>query len=85
MKKHKFKVGDVVYLIFSDAYHKVKVQKRFYVKDGNAGWPCLHLAETLESCLGGWGSKYPTKDCHPTPEACAQALVDEFYLNNPKN
>lgn len=78
MKKHRFRVGDVVYCLTDSG----SIQEFIYLEQ-KSGSPHVRVCEKKDtSYMGLWYFK--PKDCHPTPEACAQALVDEFYLNNPK-
>jgi len=79
MKKHKFKVGDFVYCLSSTSGF---IKEFIYCKQ-KKGSPSIHLWENQgdsQTCI--W--HFSPNDVHPTPEACAQALVDEFYINNPK-
>lgn len=75
MKKHKFKVGDVVYCISAKPFggHAILCGKPLEDRGGYL---------TIKNRHGSWLE--PVANCHPTPEACAQALVEEFYINNPK-
>jgi len=78
MKKHKFKVGDAVYCLTTDQ----GIQRFTYCKQRECS-PHIKVCEGEKvSERGVW--HFIPEYCHPTPEACAQALVDEFYLNNPK-
>lgn len=79
MKKHKFKIGDVGYVAYSE----------------DLEWPTRILPFTIKTkfhngSMGGsikgvsYFSYFGKEEVYPTPEACAQALVEEFYINNPK-
>jgi hypothetical protein len=74
MKKHKFKAGDVVYSLTIHG-----IMQFYFVEESGE---CLKLCERQGEFKGMWRIK--EKEVHLTPEACAQALVDEFYLTNPK-
>lgn len=78
MKKHKFKVGDVVYCLtdFGSILEFIYCEQ---IKDS----PHVRVCEKGNAADAEMWSFNP-KEVHPTPEACAQALVDEFYINNPK-
>ena len=75
MKKHKYKAGDVVYLMSCNYDHDTEIIK---VR--------IHAFKANNVCIVGPDADWfvGLEDLYPTPEACAQALVDEFYLTNPK-
>lgn len=71
MKKHKFKVGDVGYVHSLYGIDQVTI-----MRSGKR--------DCVIQDSDGRRSPITTPEIHPTPEACAQALVEEFYINNPK-
>lgn len=78
MKKHKFKVGDAVYCVSG-----LSIERFIYCEqDGFHSGVKLCESRKGKTEKGIW--HIADRHCHPTPEACAQALVEEFYINNPK-
>ncbi len=71
MKKHKFKKGDLAYSVLN---HKVCAIEIDYHIELNPSIKVVYFGKHA----------VPIDNIYPTPEACAQALVDEFYINNPK-